>query len=204
MADDAHVLLCTCRDMGELQMLRAALEARGVPVWIEGAAVHGVLGMIHGAALAPRVMVPPAWRSTAREIAADIVGPFDDDDDAPAPTGGNTSLPFRTEGPELDADPNDPDEEEDDDDAIEVAAPKPLRFAIPLMLVVLGLPWGFGHIYARRPVHGLLLLLLTAAAAAALFGGVRHAGMMLAAIGLADLVGSLFHIARYNRALAPG
>jgi hypothetical protein len=190
-------------------MLRAALEARGVPLRIEGATTHGMLGMIHGAGLAPRVMVPKAWRTTAREIAAEIVGPFDDaaDDDAPRVIA---ATPFRAMTPEPDepdgddGDGGDDDDRDDDDDDHEVATVAPARrsFAVPLMLAVLGLPWGFAHIYARRPMRGLALMLTAAIAAGWLLSGSMLGAGLLATVALVDLVGSFVLIARDNRGRA--
>ncbi|MBL8945262.1 MAG: DUF2007 domain-containing protein [Myxococcales bacterium] len=202
MADDALVLLCTCRDAGELQMLRAALEARGVPLRIEGATTHGMLGMIHGAGLAPRVMVPPQWRATAREIAAEIVGPFDDggDDDAPRAIA---ATPFRAMTPdpdEPDGDAEPDDDDDDDDDDVATVAPARRSFAVPLMLAVLGLPWGFAHIYARRPVRGLALMVTAAIAAGWVLSGSMLGAYLLGTVALVDLVGSIALIARDNRA----
>lgn len=203
MADDALVLLCTCRDAGELQMLRAALEARGVPLRIEGATTHGMLGMIHGAALAPRVMVPPQWRATARQIAAEIVGPFDDGGDDGTPRA-IAATPFRAMTPDPDDELEDPaeleDDEPDDEDDVATVAPTRRSVAVPLMLAVLGLPWGFAHIYARRPMRGLALMFTAAVAAGWLLSGSMIGAYLLAAVGLVDLVGSIALITRDNRA----
>jgi hypothetical protein len=199
VADDAYVLLCTCRHIAEVQMARAALEARGVPVRIEGAAVQGVLGMIHGAALAPRVMVPKAWRKTAREIVADIVGPFDAEDEDDDAEGMREDLPFRTAAAddEVGEEPDDVVAPEDDE------APAPVRrsFAIPVMLGMLAMPWGFGHIYARKPMIGVALMVIAVAAAIAFFSGIYEAGSVLIAVAITDVIGSMFFVARYNRAL---
>lgn len=186
-------------------MARAALEARGVPVRIEGAAMQGVLGMIHGGAVAPRVMVPKQWRSTARDIVADIVGPFDEPSDQAGDDGKREDLPFRTAGPDDDdSDDDDGDaeeraEEEDDDDG--PATPPRRTLAIPLMLGLLAMPWGFGHLYARRPKTGLVLLGTSAITAILFFSGFYQALGVLIAIGLFDVVGSMFFVVRHNRAL---
>ncbi len=198
MADDSYVLLCTCRDIAEVQMARAALEARGVPVRIEGAAVQGVLGMIHGAALAPRVMVPKAWRATARQIVADIVGPFDEETEDAKSDAAREDLPFRAPiEDEDDAEPDDIAEAEDD----EVQAPRKRSLAIPVMLGMLALPWGFGHVYARKPAIGIALMVVAFVAAIAFFSGVYEAGGVLIAVAITDVVGSMFFVAKYNRAL---
>ena len=207
MTDDAYVLLCTCRDIAEVQMARAALEARGVPVRIEGAAMQGVLGMIHGAALAPRVMVPKPWRATAREIVADIVGPFDGQDDDHKAEGLREDLPFRTAAAD-----DELVEQEGDAEADEVAeheqdeTPAPVRrsFAIPVMLGMLAMPWGFGHVYARQPVIGVVLMAIALVAAVLWFSGVYAAGGVLIGVAITDVVGSMFFVARYNRALPAG
>lgn len=207
VADDAYVLLCTCRDVAEVQMARAALEARGVPVRIEGAAIQGVLGMIHGAAVAPRVMVPAAWRATAREIVADIVGPFDASGDVAPTDGTREDLPFRTPGPdddgpldeEQDDDDGPLDEHDDDDD--DTPTPPRRSLAIPIMLGMLALPWGFGHLYARQPKIGIPLLAISAVSAILFFSGIYEAMFALVAVGVTDVVGSMFFVVRYNRAL---
>jgi TM2 domain-containing membrane protein YozV len=189
VADDAHVLLCTCRDAGELQMLRAALEARGVPLRIEGATTHGMLGMIHGAGLAPRVLVPPVWRPMARQIAAEIVGPFEDEeqDGGPRAVAGT---PFRGLSPEAEPEADDHDHDHDHDhDPVGGLARR--NVAVPLMLAVFGLPWGLGHIYAGRPRRGVALMVVALGAAGLWFSGVSIAWVVLVAVGLADLAGSI-------------
>lgn len=204
MADDAYVLLCTCRHIAEVQMARAALEARGVPVRIEGAAVQGVLGMIHGAALAPRVMVPKPWRATAREIVADIVGPFDEESEDARSDGAREDLPFRApvedEADVAEPEPDEIAEPEED----EVATPARRSLAVPVMLGMLAMPWGFGHVYARKPAIGIALMVIAVAAAVAYFSGIYEASGVLIAVAITDVVGSMFFVARYNRALQAG
>jgi len=87
------VTLVECNDVGELHALRAALEAHGVPCQIQGEHTHGILGSFHGSMVRSRVMVPRPGLAVARQLAEDIVGPFDErpptDDAAP------DELPFR-------------------------------------------------------------------------------------------------------------
>jgi hypothetical protein len=181
-------------------MARAALEARGVPVRVDGAATHGVLGMIHGAALAPRVMVPRPWRATAREIVADIVGPFADEGDDAREDAAREALPFRVAGQD-DGAPEDDAPDHDVDDIDDAPVPARRSLAIPVMLGMLAMPWGFGHVYARKPRIGVALMAVALVAAAFWVSGSYPAIGVLVAVALADVFGSMVFIARYNRSL---
>lgn len=188
--DEPYVLLCECRNVGELHLVRAALQAHGVPLRVEGEAVHGVLGAIHGAAQMPRILVPPKWLQSAREIAADIVGPFDEapadvDDEAPG-------SPFREGAAEDDA-----QAEPDDEGPLE----RPKMHGVPLLLAMLGLAVGLGHIYARRMRTGLFLLAFAIVGVVAMIGGRPWGVVVVVAVELTDLVGALVAVTMYNRAL---
>ena len=100
--------------------------------------------------------------------------------------------------PDGDAEPDDDDD--DDDDDVATVAPARRSFAVPLMLAVLGLPWGFAHIYARRPVRGLALMVTAAIAAGWVLSGSMLGAYLLGTVALVDLVGSIALIARDNRA----
>jgi hypothetical protein len=196
MGDEPFVLLCECRNVGELQLVRSALEANSVPMRIEGEATHGVLGAIHGAAQMPRVLVPPKWLEAARAIATDIVGPFDDapleDDD------DEKGSPFR-EDAGLDDAARDDAELDDPDDAGPLVRRKML--GVPFLLVMLGLAVGFGHIYAGRMRTGIALLALAIIGVIDAVFGAGWGVFLLIAVELFDLVGGLVGVAQYNRKL---
>lgn len=200
MADsDAFVLLCECRNVGELQLVRAALQARGVPMRIEGETLHGVLGALHGAALSPRVMVPKMWLPTARSIAAEVVGPFDDAE--PEDERAHARLALREPA---DADEDDAPAAEDTDDEDEDEGPAPERrkfLGVPLLLALLGLSIGFSHLYIRKTGIGAVLLLVFLAALTAWFAGRASAVVVMAGVYAFDLVGGLVGVLRHNRAL---
>ena len=88
------VLLCECHNIAELQVLRATLEARGVPCQVQGEHTYSVLGPIHGAVARARVLVPRGGLVQAREVAEDIVGPFDS---ATTRQDAESGSPYRSE-----------------------------------------------------------------------------------------------------------
>ena len=193
MDDEPFVLLCECRNVGELQLVRAALEANSVPMRIEGEATHGVLGAIYGAAQTPRVLVPPKWLKAARSIAADIVGPFDDTE-AEAEQDDKGS-PFRE-----DAAPDESDAAAaDPDDAGPLVRKKML--GVPFLLAMFMLAIGFGHIYAGRVRTGIVLMALTLVGIVDLIFGAGWGALLIVAVELFDLVGGLIGVAQYNRRL---
>lgn len=193
MDDEPFVLLCECRNVGELQLVRAALEANSVPMRIEGEATHGVLGAIYGAAQTPRVLVPPKWLQAARSIAADIVGPFDDTEDEAA--HDDKGSPFRE-----DAAPDESDAAaEDPDDAGPLVRKKML--GVPFLLAMFMLAIGFGHIYAGRVRTGIVLMALTIVGIVDVIFGAGWGALLIVAVELFDLVGGLIGVAQYNRRL---
>jgi hypothetical protein len=204
MADgDAFVLLCECRNVGEMQLVRAGLQARGVPMRIEGETLHGVLGALHGAALAPRVMVPKMWLSTARSIAAEVVGPFDDAE----PEGEDARARLSLREPAADDDvvddgPGIAQDEDDEDDEDDGVVPERRKFlGVPLLLALLGLSIGFGHLYVRKTITGGVLLLVFLAALAAWIAGRSSAVFVMAGVYAFDLIGAVLGVIRHNRAL---
>jgi hypothetical protein len=196
VSDDSYVLLCECRNTSELQLVRSALQAHDVPMRVIGEAAHGVLGAIHGAALMPRVLVPKAWLPTAQGIAADVVGPFDETDQAEDDEA--TGSPFREGAAELDAtEPTDVGDDEDDETPME----RPKFLGVPLLLALFGLAVGLGHIYARRMKTGLVLLAIAAGSVIVWIAGNGAGVIGLAAVEAFDLVGGLVGVVLYNRAL---
>jgi hypothetical protein len=198
MVDDAFVLLCECRDFGELQLVRMALETGNVPLRIDGEATHGALGAFSGAAQRARVLVPPKWLPTARRIAADVVGPFDD---APldADDDGEPGSPFREEAKSDEGAQSDADAIDDHDDDGPLVRRK--MVGVPFLLVMIGLAVGFAHIYAGHKRTGIVLLAL---AVVGLVDGLFGQGwgvLLLVAVELFDLVGGIIAVSQYNRRL---
>ena len=200
MADgDTFVLLCECRNVGELQLVRAALQARGVPMRIDGETLHGVLGALHGAALAPRVLVPKMWLPTARSIAAEVVGPFEDAEPEGEATRARLSL--REPAGEDDDDEPAPTDDDDDDEPDEVPAERRKFVGVPLLLALVGLAIGFGHLYVRKTGIGAALLFVFLAAFAAWIAGRSAALYVMAGVYVIDVVGGVLGVIRHNRAL---
>jgi hypothetical protein len=195
MTEESFVLLCECRNVGELHLVRAALQAERVPMRIEGEATHGVLGAIHGAAQMPRVLVPTRWLEHARTIAAEVVGPFDDAPPEEAEDAAGTS-PFREGAADDDAAPDDDAEPDDGKPLV-----RPKMVGVPLLLALLGLAIGLSHIYARRMKTGLVLLALAVVGGIAFIAGQPWAVGLLVAVELFDVVGGIVAVTRYNRAL---
>ncbi len=193
--DDRYVLLCRCRDVVETQSVRASLDARGIPVRVEGEYVHGILGSFHGAMVQPRVMVPASALRLARRIAADVVGPFDDtDDDEEAEAVGS---PWRLPA-------GDDEIATDDASAAELEEGplvRPKRLGVLALLALMGIAVGFAHIYVGHPRRGVALLVVTAFAIGSTI--VDGPGLLLIPIvWVLDLVGGVVGVVRHNRRLA--
>jgi hypothetical protein len=208
MSDDADwVLLVECTTTAELNVLRATLEARGVPCRVHGEHTHGVLGPIQGAVARPRVLVPRRALSLARTLAEDIVGPFDerpeDDDDAP------DASPFRTSAERADED----EDERDGDDAASTDEPsalaekrgsaRPLRprsyAGLFLVLLTGGAFFGLGHLYVRRNVRAGILASVSVFSIAACTQGAMWAVNVPIVVALVDLVGGILGVREDRR-----
>lgn len=206
MADETDwVLLVECTTTAELHVLRATLEARGVPCRVHGEHTHGVLGPIQGAVARPRVLVPRRALPLARTLAEDIVGPFDEppelDDDAP------DASPFRT-SPELEgedeADGDDDDASTDEPSAVaERGATRSLRprSYAGLFLVTLmgGAFFGLGHLYVRRNLRAGILAAVSMFSIAACTRGAVEAAGVLPVVALLDLVGGILGVREDRR-----
>lgn len=188
MDEEPYVLLCECRNVGEFHVVRAALQANEVPLRVENEAIHGVLGAIYGAAQMPRISVPLKWLPRAREIATEVVGPFDDA--PPEPEDDTPGSPFREGAAEVEDEP-------DDEGPLE----RPKMHGVPLLLAMLGLALGLGHIYARRMRTGLMLLAIAAIGGIAMLVGHPWGIGVIVAVELFDLVGALVAVTMYNRAI---
>jgi Putative prokaryotic signal transducing protein len=195
--NEAYVLLCRCRDAVEAQAVRAALDARGIPVRVEGEHMHGILGSLHGAMVQPRIMVPPAALGVSRQLAAEIVGPFDDPDEPLDPHGEGS--PWRLPA-ELDDGP-DAVVSPDDDAPDEGPLVRRKSLGVIGLLALMGLAVGFAHIYVGRPRRGLALLVVAAFAVGSLIAG-RSGGVLLPLVWLLDVVGGVLGVLRHNRGIA--
>lgn len=188
------VLLCECWSVTELHTVRASLEAHGLPVQVQGAQTHGVLGMVQGAAVRSRILVPRAGLALARELAEEVIGPFDAQGEDDGEVDGS---PFRREG----ADPS-------TRSTGEAAAPPLRRKSVAVvgvvgLLALMMLPCaGLAHIYIGRNLRGGLLLVLAVFAFAARLSGAGWSSLMLVGVGLADMIGGILGALQHNAALA--
>lgn len=220
MTDDADwVLLVECTTTAELHVLRATLEARGVPCRVYGEHTHGVLGPIQGAVAQPRVLVPRRALSLARTLAEDIVGPFDErpelDDDAPH------ASPFRT-SPDLEGEEEEDEDEDADADADAASSTHdPSALPVPaaarslrprsyaglfLVLLMGGAFFGLGHLYVRRNVRAGILAAASIFSIAACTKGAVAAAGVLPVVALLDFIGAILGVRedrRRHAALAP-
>jgi uncharacterized membrane protein len=190
MSEDTEwVLLVECYNMAELHTLRATLEAHGVPCRIHGEHTHGIFGPIQGAMARSRVLVPRRALAAARELAEDIVGPFDE-----RPEPGDDAAkesPFRTAA------------ELEPTDAAEPPAARPKSYAVLVAVAVLMLASmplaGVAHLYVHRNVRGGILLVTSVFSITAFFRGAWWAPLVLNLAWIADFVGGAIGIAGHNR-----
>ncbi len=206
MPNDAFVELCTCVDGLTAHSVRAALEARGIPVVIQGGQTHDMLGPIAAPYMQPRVLVHPEDLSTAKVIAEDIVGRLDDhpDPESPPDRVDDPMRPIPSEFASEDDDLDDLDEDDADEDRdgdIEATPPKPKRYGVPLLLAFLGLGLGLSHIYAGRGTIGGVLLLMALLGITLSISGQILGLFIVAVVWSVDLVGGLMAVARHNQAL---
>lgn len=201
MPPDAFVELCTCTDGLTAQSVRAALEARGIAVVIQGGHTHDMLGPISAAYMRPRVLVHPEDLSTAKIIAEDIVGRLDDHPD-PESAPERVDDPMRPIPNELLDDEGDENLEDVGDGVTNDATPgKPKSYGVPLLLAFLGLGLGLSHIYAGRGRVGGVLLLLAVLGINLSISGQIVGLFIIAVVWSVDLVGGLMGVARHNQAL---
>jgi TM2 domain-containing membrane protein YozV len=195
---DSHewVTLVECNDVAELHALRAALEAHGVPCQIQGEHTHGILGSFHGAMVRSRVLVPRAGLVVARQLAEDIVGPFDER--PPDEQAEPDELPFRRSAEAASAG------DDDDEPAVDRAPSMRPKSYARLMLVaclIVAPFFGLAHIYAGRSARAGLLFVTSLVALPSAFQGATWALLVLAAVWVGDLVGGALGIAAHNRRL---
>jgi len=174
------VLLCECDNLAEVQMLRATLEAHGCPCQVRGEHTYGVLGPAHGAVVRPRILVPRGALAVARELAEDIVGPFDV---APSADDAPPGSPYRDEAPVATA-----------NEASDPSAPATKSYGILILSMFLLVPPLFAatHLYAGRRRTAWALALLSLIAIASL------SWKMLAVVWVLDLVGGTRAIRTHN------
>lgn len=230
MTGDAFVPLCTCHDSMSAQAVRAALEARGLEVIIQGGHSRDVLGGVYGAMIQPRILVRPDDLALAAELAEDVMGELgharDHGDDhrrvdhpmRPVPSeaaldelGADAPPTWEDGEAEDDLDEDDLDEAALDEDAngeLEATADarrsglaaRPRTVAIPILLGFLGLSIGFAHIYAGKPNLGAALLVATGVGVLLGVIGQPVGFVVVAGVWLFDLVGALITVVARNRA----
>ncbi len=153
MADELTTV-CTCGHVFEAQAIRAALEARGLFVHVDG--LHHT--SMYGGLAAPmilRIMVPRSQLAIARELASEVVGelpPVDDEDDDDE---HDEFSPHRRPQPEdlarygepIEDEQGEGDEDDEDDDEDEqTALAQRGRHPIAKVLIVSGLGVGVGFV----------------------------------------------------------
>lgn len=193
MAGDAFDLVCTCRNLAEVEAVRASLEAHGIPVRVDGIHLQGMLGALPGAAIQPRVMVPAPALGLARRLAADIVGPLEgaEIDDDP---GTGSPLRRAADDDETIA----PEDDEDDD----VPAPRRKAVAVVVLLAAMGLAFGLAHVYVGMTRRGVALLVVAALALVAFLAGQPLGVVVLACVWITDVIGGLIGVIGWNRRVA--
>lgn len=189
MADDPDwVLLVECNDLAELHTLRASLEAHGIPCQVHGEHTHGILGPIQGAMIRPRVLVPRRALVHARELAEDVVGPFDEvlaEDDA-----ADGEAPYRVAAAPVPAERERP-----------APSVRPKSYAALVLVAFVVLPplFGVSHLYVGRNTRAGILAAISVFAIAASFHGVLWTQAVLGMVWVLDLVGGAVGIAAHNR-----
>ncbi|MCH9679883.1 MAG: DUF2007 domain-containing protein [Deltaproteobacteria bacterium] len=184
------VLLCECRDVAELHTVRASLEARGVPVRIVGEHTHAALGMLQGAAIAPRVLVPESALATARGLVEDIMGPFAEPlvDDSGEHDGPYRGVSGFDEGTRYTPPP-----------------PQPKSIAVISLIVLMfgiGPLLGLCHQYVGQARRGMVLAVVGIFAATVFLRGEQWAVGLLAIVWVSDVVGGVLGVLAYNAKLA--
>ncbi|HVH99252.1 MAG TPA: DUF2007 domain-containing protein [Enhygromyxa sp.] len=203
MADEL-VPLCQCWDLAEAHVIRASLEARGIPVLIEGEHHRGMMGMV-GAAVTLRVMVPASQLELARELASDLI---------PDLAGGSHG-DERELGEGLSPARRPPDEDlvdypDDDDDALDEAeqdeapAPRKKSLAVAALVAALGLAVGLLHIYAGQEKVGGILFVIAMTGLALWIVGQPLGLVILMGVWLVDIVRGFVLLSRTNAALERG
>ncbi len=135
------VALMTCRDQVEAMGVRSLLESEGIEVLVQGEHHRALEGALLGAMIELRVMVRRGDLDDARELLEEVAyAEHLPPDDEVAPIEDKSVLRFREQF-------DDPDADVPTSDA---PARKPAMAAALAVLV----PFGSGHIYARRPVTG--------------------------------------------------
>ena len=135
------VVLMTCRDQVEAMGVRSLLESEGIEVLVQGEHHRALEGALLGAL---RVMVRRRELDDARELLEEAAYaehlPPDADD---APIEDNSVLRFR--------------EQFDDPDAEAPTSDVPARKPAMAVALALLLPFGTGHMYARRHLTGVAI-----------------------------------------------
>ncbi len=184
-------LLGTSNNTAEILLVRAELEARGIPVRVEGEHTHGVLGAFHGSVVMPRIFVPKRALRDAQALVEPVLGPFANphDDEQDVPVGS----PFRSQA------------EQDDDDG-DTVAPLGRRKQYGVILILTWMilpPWfGLNHLYARKHNRALALFALSVMGFGAGTNGMWWGGVIFALVWPADVIGGSIAVALHNRALA--
>ena len=197
---DELVPLCQCWDLAEAHVIRASLEARGIPVLIEGEHHRGMMGMV-GAAVTLRVMVPASQLEVARDLASDLIpdlggAPIDDDQEL-----GKGLSPARRPPAEDLVDYPDDGGELDEAEQDELPTLRKKSLAVALLLAALGLAIGLLHIYAGEEKVGGILFVIAMTGLGLWIAGQPLGPLLLMGVWLVDIVRGFVLLSRYNAAL---
>lgn len=190
---DELVPLCECWDIVEAQSLRASLEARGVPVHIDGEHQRAATGLLL-AGVKLRAMVPRSQLELARRLAADLRPDLAPDDEDDAPPDVHTSPARRLP---------DGDSVEDDDEVVEEDGPlvRKKSLAAAVLLAFIGLAIGTLHIYAGEQQLGIALVIVAVFGVGLWIAGQPAGQMIVMLVWAIDIVRGFILLRRQNAAL---
>lgn len=201
-SDDELVQVCECRGDLEAQSIRAALHARGIYANIVGENMHGTFGGISATMAQPRIFVRREDWETARVLAEEIGGPFDESTSVAEDEDGAED-PYRND-PDGEAygdeDIEEEEEDDDDDDDADAAKPNVKSAVVPFIFLITGLAMGLGHMYAGKKGTGTGLFLASMLLLpSALLAGSEIGFLLLVGVWLIDVTGSLRAIEAHNQ-----
>ncbi|NVB42909.1 hypothetical protein G6O69_34125 [Pseudenhygromyxa sp. WMMC2535] len=217
---DKLVPVCTCWDLAEAMAIRGSLEARGVPVHVDGEHQRGMLNLF-GSAIELRIMVPASQLRLAHQLASEIIAGLPEPDLGPeeAPAGFELSPTRRPPAEDLVPYPDTEDEdggdaaaadkegseegEDNEEDArAELEPAQRKSIGAVLMLAFLGLSLGTVHAYAGNKTGARILLAFAALGLLLRLSGSLIGTSILALVWLTDVVHGTVLIVRHNRAVA--
>jgi hypothetical protein len=159
------VPLCRCTDIFQAQLIRASLEARGIPTHVDGEH-HARHMMFAPGVIELRIMVPRSQLRLAYELARDVIEDLPEpafDDEPLEPDDGREPSPLRRAMPEdLVPYPDDDDAldqfEADDDEEDDLAELRERRSLVgPRVVVSMGVLFGAALLASQQIPRGLIV-----------------------------------------------